>query len=122
MKAKQKFLRRIVVCSFFLFTFAIPEYSAEPEKVWGASVPAAFMVYIVNPDAFAGWPSKLYEYEAEFIPEKYKQLPILGSWHGGGGIPDKELLMKYKVKNALVINLAGQTPEDTMDQIKKMGR
>ncbi len=91
------------------------------DKMWGASVSAAFMIYIVNPDRLAGWPSPLYEYESNFIPDKYKKLPVLGSWHGGGGLPDKELLVKYKMKKALVLTMSGQVPDDMSAQIKKLG-
>jgi iron complex transport system substrate-binding protein len=92
-----------LISSLLVCASVYGEDACEVDSLWGATVPSVFLIYIVNPDKLAGWHGPLYSYEKEFISEKYYNLPRLGSWHGGGGLPDKEMLIKNKVKNALVM-------------------
>jgi iron complex transport system substrate-binding protein len=92
-----------VISSLLIGVSAYGEESFGVDLLWGATVPSVFSIYIMNPDRLAGWHGPLYGYEKEFIPEKYQNLPLLGAWHGGGGLPDKEMLIKNKIKDALVI-------------------
>lgn len=112
----KKILITLIICIFGFTAFA--EDSAE--KWWGTTVPSAFMLYIVNPDKLAGWPAKLYDYEAAYFPEKYVNLPVLGSWHEGGGIPDKEMLLKHNVKKAFFITSSVHT-EEKYPELKRFG-
>ena len=113
-----RYIAFLLIC--IIISPAIAFAGETPSKWWGASPPSAFMIYIVNPDALAGWPAKLYPYEVKFIPEKYKKLPVLGSWHEGGGIPDKEMLVKYKIKKAFMITSLVHT-ENRFPEIYNFG-
>lgn len=107
---------------FLLFTCGFAdETKKEVRSVWGATVPSTFMIYIVNPDSLAGWHGKLYDYESKFILDKYKSLPILGSWHNEGGIPDKEMLLRERVKKAFLIATSNHSPANMKPDLDKMG-
>ena len=106
----------------FVVSLSFRPAMAQEADIWGATVPSSFILYIVAPDRIAGWPAKLYAYETRYIPEKYRKLPILGSWHGGGGIPDKEMLLKMKVKKAFIFSATPLHSTDMMyEEIRKLG-
>jgi iron complex transport system substrate-binding protein len=88
------------------------------DRLWGINPPTIFLIYVVNPDRLAGWAGDLYEYEKPYISEKYQKLPKLGGWHGGGGIPDKEMLLRHKVKNALYISISRSMSENTEELLE----
>ena len=114
-KMLKKFFVIIIVFVLTFTTFA----EDLSDKWWGTTVPSAFMIYIVNPQKLAGWPAKLYSYEAAYLPDEYKKLPILGSWHEGGGLPDKEMLLKHNIKNAFLITSAVHR-EEKYTELKKL--
>jgi iron complex transport system substrate-binding protein len=88
------------------------------EKLWGTNPATIFLIYVVNPERLAGWSGDLYEYEKPYIAAKYQSLPKLGGWHGGGGLPDKEMLLRHKVKNALLISLSRSTSENAEELLE----
>jgi iron complex transport system substrate-binding protein len=99
-----------------LYPADIPEGGVD--KLWGTNVPSNFLIYVVNPERLAGWHGDLYEYEKPYIPKKYHNLPKLGGWHGGGGIPDKEMLLAHKVKNALMFERAHMQLESASELLE----
>ncbi len=78
-------------------------------RVYGATFPSSFALYVFNPDLLAGWNGPLREYEKPYIPEKYRQLPVLGGWYGKGMIPDREILLKSNLDVAFL--LTGDRPQ-----------
>ncbi|QAR33517.1 hypothetical protein EP073_08920 [Geovibrio thiophilus] len=110
------------VCLLLLISvFSVFADETSGDKVWGATVPSVFMIYIVNPDILAGWSYKFYPYEEKFISEKYKSLPFLGGWHNEGGIPDREMLMREKVKRAFIISSSSHNVNQMIPELRKMG-
>ncbi|MDR2401182.1 MAG: ABC transporter substrate-binding protein [Deferribacteraceae bacterium] len=101
-----------------LYVKDIPEGGVD--KLWGTNVPANFLIYVVNPDRLAGWHGDLYDYEKPYIPEKYHNLPKLGGWHGGGGLPDKEMLLAHKVKNGVMFENAHMQIENA-SELQELG-
>ncbi|MDR3298542.1 MAG: ABC transporter substrate-binding protein [Candidatus Accumulibacter sp.] len=127
---KKLFGLLFVVFSFFLS--ASPGHAGEAgrifhaedipaagvDKLWGTNPHSLFLIYVVNPERLAGWAGDLYEYEKPYIPEKYQTLPKLGGWHGGGGVPDKEMLLRYQVKNALLISESRPVSENANELLQ----
>ena len=60
-------------------------------RVYGATLPSSFALYVFNPDLLAAVERPSSGVAAKkYIPEKYQQLPVLGGWYGKGMIPDRE--------------------------------
>ncbi len=90
------------------------------EKYFGATFPATFILYIMDPDLIIGWNGILRGSEKKYIPEKYQKLPIVGGWYGNGIIPDKEVLIKAGIKKALVLTTGSERDAVAVNTLKEL--
>ena len=93
---------RFLIAFFLLYT-SLAFATEKLPRVYGATFPSSFALYVFNPDLLAGWNGPLREYEKKYIPEKYQQLPVLGGWYGKGMIPDRETLLKSHLDIAVLL-------------------
>ena len=80
-----------------------PGNSGRPLKIYGATFSSTFTIYALSPDILAGWNGPLREYEKQFIPKPYQDLPVLGGWYGNGFFPDREVLVSAGLDNILLL-------------------
>jgi len=55
---------------------------SEINRVLGTSPPSTLMIYMLAPDKLIGWNFKISSGENKYIPQKYKDLPVVGGWFG----------------------------------------
>ncbi|BDC36083.1 ABC transporter substrate-binding protein [Candidatus Methanoliparum sp. LAM-1] len=55
------------------------EIPLEIDRVLGTSPPTTLMIYMLAPDKLAGWS---FMPNGEYIPQKYRDLPVVGGWFG----------------------------------------
>lgn len=89
-------------------------------SVYGATFPSSFALYVFDPALLAGWNGPLRDYEKKWIPEKYKNLPVLGGWYGQGMIPDSEVLFRAKPDVAFLIS-THRIALDSEKTLRKLG-
>lgn len=113
----------ILLASFFIVAGQNTARAAGESaiKVYGATFPSSFAIYVLDPDILAGWNGPLRDYEKKFIPAKYHNLPVLGGWYGTGMIPDKEVLMRARFDRALVLTSDDKKNEEALPELQKLG-
>ncbi len=106
---KVLFLFIALVFSFnsLAFEAVVPEglSLSDDSKIYGATFPSTFLLYIFAPEMLAGWNGPFYEHEKKYIDEKYKNLPMLGGWWEGGRSPNKETLINAGIGAAFVFDM-----------------
>lgn len=65
-------------------------------SVFAAGPPAAILVYIMKPEALAGWPRALRPEERDYIAAPYRDLPETGRITGRGGEANLERVLQAK--------------------------
>ena len=90
-------------------------------RVFGATFPSTFSLYVLSPALLAGWNAPLRGYEKPYIPEKYQQLPVLGGWYGQGFFPDREKLLASRIDSVLYITEDREMGVDIEAQLKSIG-
>lgn len=89
---------------------------AKVTKVYGASPVETILLYTMAPDKLAGWNYKLSDLESKMMPEKYKNLPVLGGWYGQGNTGNIEEILKAKPD----VILAGHSNNNNLaDKLQK---
>jgi len=58
------------------------EIPIEVNSVVGTSPPTTMLIYMLASDKLMGWNFKLSEEEAQYMPPKYRSLPVVGGWFG----------------------------------------
>jgi len=58
------------------------EIPIEINRVLGTSPPTTSMIYMLAPDKLIGWNFKMSSEESKYIPQKYRNLPVVGGWFG----------------------------------------
>ena len=71
----------------------VPE---EIRTVYAAGGPASVLVYMLRPDALAGWPRALREWERPYVPPEYRDLPETGMLTGRGGEANLERMLERR--------------------------
>ena len=66
----------------------------EIRTVYAAGGPASVLVYMLRPDALAGWPRALREWERPYVPPAYRDLPETGMLTGRGGEANLERMLE----------------------------
>ncbi|NLY41191.1 MAG: ABC transporter substrate-binding protein [Desulfovibrionales bacterium] len=115
---------RVVALSLLLALFSMTlawADSGHQLKVYGATFPSNYALYVLDPELLAGWNGPLRDYEKKFIPEKYQQLPVLGGWYGAGMIPDKEVLIQAGFDKAFVLVSGKQQTHESLQELEKLG-
>ena len=64
--------------------------------VFAAGPPASILVYIMKPEALAGWPRALHPEERDYIAEPYRDLPATGRLTGRGGDANLERVLQIQ--------------------------
>lgn len=65
-------------------------------KVYSASPPATYMLYVIDSSLIAGLNNTLTESETKYLRKEYRTLPILGGWFGQGMTPNVESILIVK--------------------------
>ena len=94
---------------------------AEEVQVYGASPPSTFTLYALDPDLIVGWNTPLYDYEKQFILDRYHSLPVLGGWYGQGFIPDREVLLAAGLKRAFLLTSKVHPQNKISATLKNLG-
>ena len=68
----------------------------EIRTVYAAGGPASVLVYMLRPDALAGWPRALREWERPYVPPAYRDLPETGMLTGRGGEANLERMLRLE--------------------------
>mgnify|MGYP000093126919 CR=1 FL=1 len=68
----------------------------EIRTVYAAGGPASVLVYMLRPDALAGWPRALREWERPYVPPAYRDLPETGMLTGRGGEANLERMLELE--------------------------
>lgn len=100
---RNRLAMRFFIAIFFLLQTVLAFAAEKLPRVYGATFPSSFALYVFHPDLLAGWNDPLRDYEKKYIPEKYQQLPVLGGWYGKGMIPDREILLKSHLDVAFLL-------------------
>lgn len=53
----------------------------KPERVYSTNPIGTTLMYTIAPDQLMGWNYPLKEKEKHFLPEKYRNLPVVGGWY-----------------------------------------
>ena len=94
---------------------------SEPQSVYGATPSSNFTLYALDPELLAGWNTPLRDYEKNFIPAKYHNLPILGGWYGQGFVPDREVLLASGVKRAFYLTMNDRDSQPITKELTRLG-
>ena len=65
-------------------------------KAYGASPPATYLIYAINPSLLAGFNYPLFPEEMACLDPSVQKLPVIGGWFGQGRTPNQEALLKVK--------------------------
>ncbi len=69
-------------------------YAQSSLKVFGASPPATYFLYSIDPQAIAGRNYAFRDKELQYLNKDINNLPIIGGWFGQGKTPNFETLIK----------------------------
>jgi iron complex transport system substrate-binding protein len=91
------------------------------ERVYAAGHPASILLYTLAPDTLLGWSRRLPAQAAEYMPERYFDLPKLGRLTGRGGTANVEvvltqrpdLILDYGAVNPTFTSLADRVQAQT---------
>lgn len=53
----------------------------KPQRVYSTNPIGTTLIYTIAPDQLMGWNYPLKEKEKHFLPEKYRNLPVIGGWY-----------------------------------------
>jgi iron complex transport system substrate-binding protein len=88
-------------------------------KAYCPSPMGTTVVYTFNPDLLAGWNYTINDVEGEFIPEKYKKIPVLGGWFGKSAGANTEMLIKEHPD--VIISIVTTTELFDVDKARALG-
>lgn len=69
-------------------------FAKQSVTVFGASPPATYFLYSLNPDLIAGINYTFVNRELEYLKKDMNKLPLIGGWFGQGNTPNFETLIK----------------------------
>ncbi len=110
-----------VFCFLFMFFTVEPYCGARtltdisgkkvivPDRIrsaWGASPPATYLLYSIDPSVIAGLSTPLREWEKTHMRKEMQKLPVLGGWYGQGNVPSMEMVLKVKPELIVVPSLS----------------
>lgn len=72
------------------------EIPKEIKKIYSINPMGCILVYTIAPDTLLGWSQEIDKESIEFIPEKYRKLPILGSMDGQNSTANVEQIISLK--------------------------
>jgi iron complex transport system substrate-binding protein len=95
---------------------------AKVERVYAAGPPASMLVFAIAPDKLTGWTRAMRPNEAQFLPERYAQLPELGRLTGRGNTANVEVVLKAKTDLIVDVGSTGETLASLAAQVQQQTR
>jgi len=95
---------------------------AKVERVYAAGPPAGMLVFAIAPDKLTGWTRAMRPSEAQFLPERYAQLPELGRLTGRGNTANVEVVLKAKTDLIVDVGSTGETYASLAAQMQQQTR
>jgi iron complex transport system substrate-binding protein len=95
---------------------------AKVERVYAAGPPASMLVFAIAPDKLTGWTRAMRPKEAQFLPERYAQLPELGRLTGRGNTANVEVVLKAKTDLIVDVGSTGETYASLAAQVQQQTR
>jgi iron complex transport system substrate-binding protein len=94
------------------------EVPSEIKKIYSINPMGTILTYTIAPDTLLGWNRKINNDSLEFIPEKYRELPVLGNINGQSSAPNVEEIISLKPD--LVILMKNSIDENVKNQAEKV--
>ena len=88
------------------------------ERVYAAGPPASVLVFAIAPDKLVGWTRAFRPDEAQFVPERYAQLPELGRLTGRGNTANVEVVLKAKSELIVDVGSTGASLVSLAEQVQ----
>jgi iron complex transport system substrate-binding protein len=95
---------------------------AKVERVYAAGPPASMLVFAIAPDKLTGWTRAMRPNEAQFLPERYADLPELGRLTGRGNTANVEVVLKAKTDLIVDVGSTGATLASLAVQVQEQTR
>jgi iron complex transport system substrate-binding protein len=95
---------------------------AKVERVYAAGPPASMLVFAIAPDKLTGWTRAMRPNEAQFLPERYAQLPELGRLTGRGNTANVEVVLKAQTDLIVDVGSTGATLASLATQVQDQTR
>ena len=95
---------------------------AKVERVYAAGPPASMLVFAIAPDKLTGWTRAMRPSEAQFLPERYAQLPELGRLTGRGNTANVEVVLQAKTDLIVDVGSTGTTLASLAVQVQEQTR
>jgi iron complex transport system substrate-binding protein len=95
---------------------------AKVERVYAAGPPASMLVFAIAPDKLTGWTRAMRPNEAQFLPERYAQLPELGRLTGRGNTANVEVVLKAKTDLIVDVGSTGASVASLATQVQEQTR
>lgn len=87
--------------------------------VFAAGPPASVLVYVLKPEALAGWPRALRPEERAYVAEPYRDLPETGRLTGRGGEANLERVLEIKPDLIVDFGSVRDTYIDLADRVQE---
>ncbi|PXW78928.1 iron complex transport system substrate-binding protein [Ruegeria sp. P4] len=87
--------------------------------VFAAGPPASVLVYVLKPEALAGWPRALRPEERTYVAEPYRDLPETGRMTGRGGEASLERVLEIKPDLIVDFGSVRDTYIDLADRVQE---
>ncbi|MEN9061440.1 iron ABC transporter substrate-binding protein [Ponticoccus litoralis] len=87
--------------------------------VFAAGPPASVLVYVLKPEALAGWPRALRPEERTYVAEPYRDLPETGRLTGRGGEANLERVLEIKPDLIVDFGSVRDTYIDLADRVQE---
>lgn len=97
-------------------TVEVPE---RIESVFAAGPPAAILLYVLQPEALAGWPRALHPGERLYIAPAYRDLPETGRLTGRGGDANLERVLAIGPDLIIDFGSVGDTYADLAERVQR---
>ncbi|MDD9733244.1 iron ABC transporter substrate-binding protein [Mameliella sp. AT18] len=96
----------------------VVEVPDDVTTVFAAGPPASVLVYVLKPEALAGWPRALRAEERDYIAEPYRDLPETGRLTGRGGEANLERVLEIKPDLIVDFGSVRDTYIDLADRVQ----
>ncbi|WP_114962623.1 iron ABC transporter substrate-binding protein [Tritonibacter mobilis] len=97
----------------------VVEVSDTVTTVFAAGPPASVLVYVLKPEALAGWPRALRPEERAYVAEPYRDLPETGRLTGRGGEANLERVLEIKPDLIVDFGSVRDTYIDLADRVQE---
>ncbi|HEV3008969.1 MAG TPA: ABC transporter substrate-binding protein [Burkholderiales bacterium] len=95
---------------------------AKVSHVYAAGPPASMLVFAIAPGKLTGWTRAMRPNEAQFLPERYADLPELGRLTGRGNTANVEVVLKAKTDLIVDVGSTGATLASLAVQVQEQTR